>query len=74
MVKIAIKVIPKASKNEVVGWKDDVLNVRLTAVPEKGKANADLIRLLSKYFKVPKSAITIVKGETSRNKLIDLKK
>lgn len=71
-VKIGIKVFPKASKNEVVGWEGDVLKVRLTAVPEKGKANAALIHLLSKHFKVPKSAINILKGETSRNKLIEI--
>ena len=72
-VKIAVKVIPKGSKNEVVGWEGDVLKVRLTTVPEKGKANAALIHLLSKHFKVSKSSVIIVKGETSRNKLIEIR-
>lgn len=73
MMKIQVKVTPKASKNEVEGWEEEVLKVRLTVVPEKGKANAALIALLSKYFKVPKSHITIVKGETSRNKIVEIK-
>ena len=72
-MKINVKVTPKASKNEVVGWEEKVLKVRLTVVPEKGKANAALITLLSKHFKVPKSDITIVKGETSRNKIVEVK-
>ncbi len=47
-MKISVKVIPKASKNEIVGWEEDILKVRLTVVPEKGKANEALIALLSK--------------------------
>ncbi|MCB1080313.1 MAG: DUF167 domain-containing protein, partial [Chlamydiia bacterium] len=46
--------------------------VRLTAAPEKGKANESLITILSKHFKIPKSAITILKGETSRHKVVQL--
>jgi len=71
-VKITIKVIPKAAKNEVVGWEGEVLKVRLTAAPEKGKANEALITILSKHFKIPKSAIAILKGETSRHKVVQL--
>lgn len=72
ILKIAVKVIPKASRNEVVGWEGEVLKVRLTAAPEKGKANESLITILSKHFKIPKSAITILKGETSRHKVVQL--
>ncbi len=42
------------------------LKARVTAVPEKGKANKALIALLSKALKVPKSSISVVSGETSR--------
>jgi len=71
-MKIAVKVIPKASKNEIVGWEGDTLKVRLTAAPEKGKANEALIALLAKEYGVAKSQITILKGETSRNKLVEI--
>jgi len=46
------------------------LKARVTAVPEKGKANKALIALLSKSLKVPKSMITVVSGETSRQKIL----
>ena len=42
------------------------LKARVTAVPEKGKANKALVALLSKTLKVPKSSISVVSGETSR--------
>jgi uncharacterized protein (TIGR00251 family) len=46
------------------------LKARVTAVPEKGKANKALIALLSKALKVPKSAISVASGETSRQKIL----
>ena len=46
------------------------LKARVSAVPEKGKANKALIALLSKALKVPKSAISVVSGETSRQKIL----
>ena len=67
---VKVKVIPKASKNAIVGFDGDVLKVKLTAVPEKGLANKALIDLLSKTFKIPKSAITILKGESSPSKIL----
>lgn len=68
-----VKVIPKASKSEIVGWEGEVLKVRLKAVPEKGEANEELIRFLSREFKIPKSSITIVRGHTSREKTVLIK-
>ncbi|MCP5504234.1 MAG: DUF167 domain-containing protein [Chlamydiales bacterium] len=72
-MKISVKVLPKSSKNEIVGWENDVLKVRLTAVPEKGKANEALISLLAKEYGVPKSAITILKGTSSQRKVVEIK-
>lgn len=67
-----VKVIPKASRSEIIGWEQDVLRIRLHAVPEKGKANEALIALLSKELKVAKRDIVILKGETSRLKKIEI--
>lgn len=72
---IRVKLTPKASRNEIQGWSEDVegnkvLKCSVTTVPEKGKANKALIALLSKHYRVPKSAITIMRGETERIKHI----
>ena len=76
-VRIAVRITPKASKNAITGWGTDadnmpVLKVAVTAVPEKGKANAALIALLSKEWKIPKSQIVLEKGDTDRNKILSL--
>lgn len=76
--RIRVRLQPKASRNEIKGYKEDpetgdqVLQVRVTAPPVDGKANAALIKLLSKEFKTPKSKIRIIQGETSRDKLVEL--
>lgn len=72
MKVITVKVIPKASKSEVVGFENETLKVRLKAVPEKGEANEELIRILSAYYDIPKSQITLVRGHKSRIKTLQL--
>ncbi len=68
--RITVRVQPKAKRSEVSGYADGVLRVRIAAVPEKGKANQELIRLLAEVLGVPRSAVTIQKGATSRTKLV----
>lgn len=64
-----VKVIPRSSKSEIVGFTDDgSLKVKLAAVPEKGKANEELIALLAAYFGVRKDAVELLIGETSQRK------
>lgn len=65
---ILVKVIPNASKNEIVGWESGELKVRITAVPDKGKANDMLISFLAKCWGIKRSQITILQGQTSRHK------
>jgi uncharacterized protein (TIGR00251 family) len=68
---IAVKVIPKSSRNEVVGeMADGTLKVKIAAAPEKGKANAELCSFLAKYFGVPSRNVSILSGETSHRKLV----
>jgi len=69
---IKVKVITKASVNKVIGFEGDVLKIKCTAVPEKGKANASVIELLAKYYKVPKSKIKIIKGMTDSRKVVEI--
>jgi uncharacterized protein (TIGR00251 family) len=66
------KIIPKASSNKLIGWENDLLKIKIKEVPDKGKANKELIIFLSKIFKVAKSNINIAKGETSRKKKINI--
>lgn len=73
-----VKITPKAARNAIVGWQPDllgesVLKVTITAIPEDGKANAALIKVLSEATKRPKSDISIERGHTSRTKLIKIK-
>lgn len=70
---LTVKVTPKSSKTEIIGWENTILKVRLKAVPEKGEANDELIRLLSKHFKVPQSHITIIRGHKSRTKVVKIR-
>lgn len=50
----------------------ELYKVYVTAAPEKGKANKKMIELLAEYFKASKSQIKIIKGEISRNKIVEI--
>jgi len=64
-----IKISPNAKKNEII--KDgEIVKIKITAQPIDGKANKCLIEFLSKNFKIPKTSIKILKGETSKEKSI----
>lgn len=73
MTKINIRVLPRSSQNEVVGqMADGVLKVKLTAPPVDGAANEALVELLAEYFDISKNKIKIVRGLTSKNKVVDV--
>ncbi|MDX9893713.1 MAG: DUF167 domain-containing protein [Patescibacteria group bacterium] len=67
---IVVKVIPRSSQSEIVEETDGYLKIKLKASPTQGKANAELIKLLAKKYQVSQSEIEIIKGLTSRDKLI----
>ena len=67
-----VKATPKAAREEIAGIRNGALLVKVTAAPEKGKANTAVIALLSKAIGVPKSAFELVSGETDRNKVLRL--
>ncbi len=68
--RIVIQVQPGAGQNQVLGLKDGVWQVKIAAPPIKGKANKELIKLLSDILEVSKSSLTIEKGMTSKRKVI----
>jgi len=61
---------PKASRDAVIGLHGDEVKIAITAPPVDGQANAHLVKFLAKQFRVPKSQVTIEKGETGRHKQI----
>lgn len=69
-VKLNIKVIPNASKNQVKEDSPGGLKVYLTAPPTDGKANEALIEVLAKHFGVAKQQVNIVRGHKSRQKVV----
>lgn len=69
---IKVKVQPKASQDQALGFQNDVLRVRVTAVPERGKANQALIGLLAQVLDVPKGWIQIRRGHGSRDKWVEI--
>jgi uncharacterized protein (TIGR00251 family) len=71
-VRIAVRVQPRSSRNEIVGVISGALKVKLTAPPVDGAANDALIELLSSELDVPKGRISIAAGETSKSKLIEI--
>jgi uncharacterized protein len=68
--RLAVKVTPNAGRNEITGFKEGVLQVRIGAPPDKGKANKELVDFLRETLGIKKSSIQIIKGETSRNKVL----
>lgn len=76
-VRLAVRLTPRASGNRIDGVVAEAdggrcLKVAVTAVPEDGKANAALIALLAKCWKIPKSAFTITAGTTDRRKTLSI--
>ena len=68
-VIVKIKIVPNSSKNDII-LEDEFIKVKVTAQPIENKANKALIEYLSKRFKVAKTNIEIVKGDTSKEKTI----
>ncbi len=67
---LLLKVTPNASRNEIAGLSSGILQVRIAAPPERGKANRELIAFISRALGVRKTAIAIIRGENSRHKAI----
>lgn len=72
MGRLRVHVTPKASREEIGGWRGAEILVRVTAAPEGGKANAAVERLVAAAFNVPKSAVRVVRGQSSRTKMVEI--
>lgn len=70
---VKLRVIPRSSRDEIVGiMQNGTLKVKLTAAPVDGQANKKLLELLSKTWDVPKTKLRIVRGETGRDKSVEV--
>jgi len=67
---LAVKVIPGASRDELCGWRGDILKVKLSAPPVEGRANDALVAFLAEKLGRRRREITLVRGATARQKLV----
>lgn len=67
---VPLRVQPRASRDEVVGWREGVLRVRVTAPPVEGEANRAAEALVARALAVRASAVRVVRGERGRDKLV----
>jgi uncharacterized protein (TIGR00251 family) len=70
MAALAVHVVPRARRTEVVGRHGDAIKIRVAAPPVDGAANAELIRLVAERVGVARGAVTIASGATGRRKTV----
>lgn len=68
----SVRVVPRASRSEIIGIHDAALKVRIASPPVDGAANDELTKLFAKYFGVTKSDVEIIGGQSSKNKRIKI--
>ncbi|HET6668912.1 MAG TPA: DUF167 domain-containing protein [Pyrinomonadaceae bacterium] len=69
-LSFTVRVVPRASRTQIVGEADGALRVRVAAPPVDGAANDELVRVLARALKVSRSAVAITAGQTSRLKRV----
>lgn len=74
-IRLAVRLMPNGGHNAIDGLESDgedgtLMKVRVTTVPEKGKANKALIALVAKSLGIPKSTVSIASGDTSQKKIL----
>ena len=72
VVTFTVRVVPRASRSEIVGEHEGPLRVRVAAPPVNGAANEELVRLLARAFRVPRRAVRIIGGTTAKVKQVDI--
>jgi uncharacterized protein len=72
VVRIAVRVQPRAKRNAIAGGRDGVLLVRVTAPPVEGKANDAVRKLLAKRLGIAPGRVSIVRGGSARDKIVEI--
>ena len=70
--RLRLRVSPGASRSEIVGMRGDSWHVRVTAAPERGRANDAVLRLLADRLRVPRTRLSVVSGHAGRDKVVEL--
>jgi uncharacterized protein (TIGR00251 family) len=71
-MRVSVKVMPRASREEVVKNADGTLKVYLRAAPVNGKANKSLVEILADYYRVKRSAVNIITGQRNNKKILEI--
>lgn len=69
---VAVRVRPRSARDEILGWREGVLQVRVTAPPVEGQANGAVAALVAGALGLPPSAVRVVRGEKGREKLVSV--
>ncbi len=71
-VDLRVYVTPRSGRDEITGRRGDEVAVRVTVPPEGGKANAAVCRIIAKTLHLPKSAVSVKRGGSSRHKILEV--
>ncbi len=69
---LALKIIPNAPQNEIVGWLGEALKVKIHAPALEGRANDELLEFLAEKLGLPRRCVTLLRGDKSRQKVVQL--
>ena len=72
VLSFKVLVSPRASRSEIIGEHDGALRLRIAAAPAEGAANDELARVLAKAFEVPRTAVEILSGHSSKRKSVSI--
>jgi len=72
MARLSVRVTPRAGRDEVVGWRGDELQLKVSVAAEGGRANAAVCRLVAEALGVPKSAVEVARGASARHKSLEI--
>jgi len=72
-IRLAIKVVPGASRTEIAGWLGDTLKVRIAQPPDKGRANREVEGYLCQVFGLASGSVSIVRGRSSPRKMVEIR-
>ncbi len=71
-MKLNVKVVPKSSRNCIVGWLGDTLKICVSVAPEHGKANLAVLRLVAEALEISKERVWLVAGASSPRKVVEI--
>ena len=72
VTRLSARLSPRASRNEIGDFRDEVLQVRVTAPPVEGAANEALVSLLAERLDLPKANLSVTHGYASRSKVVEI--